>query len=209
MIKFFSCIVIIVASFSTGNAQKIFSGDLNIITNEVTVLREKCLNNTFSFCSDGFEQPYRLFSYFISMDTLTNNLKKKYSKGVFMFVPPSETDSLLKKGVHFKNYWELDSLFLKNNNLDNTVSFYNKYLKKKVKSYYKKNNILKKFDGQLMFESYKIKMSYFYAGKRKITIPNINKKRNSSLIEDIDIDVYYILNIQEAMPYIPNSTKNK
>lgn len=161
---------------------------------EIFLLRENCNFSSFSFCSDGYHQKYRLYPLLIDYDS--SDFFHGYGKNVYVPISPSINEDLKALGFIFKDGEELNVFLDSVCTTSKVLKFRDRYLTRRVRSYFRQNSIDKHFDGSLYFNLLKVKITYIPVGKDSIVIPKIGKKgksivvrkvSNVNLVLDIDI----------------------
>ncbi len=118
MIKIISFIFIIL-SFNSSYAQISSNSELKRDTVDLVLAMEICPEGQFSFCSNGYDQPFRGMPYLVNLnrDCFLNS----YSGDVYTIVNPNIQFDTVKNNAFYK-----DSILNSYVGKDNIVSFYNK-----------------------------------------------------------------------------------
>ncbi len=171
----------------SGNYNEIIIGEIKEVT--LDLAREKCVVGSFSFCSDGHEQPYRLHPLFVTLKK--EDFLASYDT-VFMFPPDNVLKQIRAEGLEAMDTWKMEMLF--SDSLGNVLTYNNDEFYEKVKTYYRKNKISQEASCDFSYQAYKMSIRVMYGGTRQIILPDFNKKSNS-LIKEHTSEVYYIISI--------------
>lgn len=177
---------------NNGNYNKVRTEEIKEVT--LDLARENCIADIFSFCSDGHEQPYRLYPLFVKLQKKI--LLSSYDT-VFMFPSDYVIKQIRGEGKEVMDTWKMDIMF--SDSLNNTVTYDNDEFCQKVNNYYRRNKISKDANCEFSYQLYKMKVKVMYGGEKQIVLPDFDEK-NNSLIKDHISHVYYITSIESVKP---------
>jgi len=146
-----------------------------------TLLLEKCQYRTYSMCSDGYEQSYRIFPVMIKYNKRRGvNFFDSYSDTVFMYYSKSIKEVF---NLKYDKYFEDDIYTLDKSDTVNISP--EKFFIKKIKKFYAANHIEDKRFKVFTYSVTTNRVKSFYGGKLIIYIPDFSKEMNKlvTLIE--------------------------
>jgi len=165
------------------------SGRYTVFSLQDTLLLEVCDYSTYSMCSDGYEQPYRMFPVLVRNSHAKASLFfDNYLDTVFMFYTESIKEFEKGKYDHCFPDTFVDSISA--NARIQIISSHKFQIR--VNSFFRRNHIFRKpFKGFKFAVIAGAKHHYFYAGKINLMIPDLTSKKG--LIKNIETNLVYII----------------
>ncbi|UTW67896.1 hypothetical protein KFE94_07220 [bacterium SCSIO 12643] len=163
-----------------------------VFDENLILYREKCKSGVFNLCSDGHEQPYRIFPYFVRLNR--QSFIASYDT-IFLFPSDETRKEILSKGLECMNTLEMDKMFediegkhfkINSDEFCEKVSKYNKVHKSSDITFC-----------EIDYEIYNLSFSFVYGGVKQIIVPNFDIK-DKSLIRFYKSKVFYITAIDKV-----------
>lgn len=176
--------------------------DIEVLNRSLILGRENCTSNDISFCSDGYGQPYRVFSNFVKYNGESSLIKLYKGNNLFTIDHLLLFNILENRTPDFEIQESnaMDSLFVNFNKTETRcIEFDSPKLKKAYAKQDIKLKIDRKFNGVYLLDLFKVDFKCIYLGKRCMIIPRMSKKIGEKMnqkIESVLVDYYDIIEIE-------------